>query len=269
MLVRDPPPQAVALFLSSHCTVYTISGPRDRSSQIDPLDSSLQIKSLRSEAPRLDSQTDHPVDEFFRHSWRSKVFVPGKLPVDYIGARDVNPIAEFALKKILWNILTSVTPHHSVSKLSKQCPSKRKRKPLTQEQTDAHNKPLVGMDIDTQPSVADEHVNEGLQSHKRKVLTLDKKNDYNRRRRAKRSMVMAPKTRVATAVEGRMSWRSHVELFYENTAEWHRSYRLHKQLGEVQDVPETWTIEIHEKEYKQSRKGNAGLPWFDKLQDRV
>ncbi|KAL9253191.1 hypothetical protein AKJ16_DCAP25576 [Drosera capensis] len=80
-------------------------------------------------------------------------------------------------------------------------PSKRKRKPLTQEQKDAHNKPFVGMNIDTQPTVADEHVNEGLQSRKRKALTLDQKNDYNKRRRVKSSMAMASKTRVATAVE--------------------------------------------------------------------
>ncbi|KAL9273517.1 disulfide isomerase-like 2-3-like protein [Drosera capensis] len=34
-----------------------------------------------------------------RSIMRSKVFVPGKPPVDYIGAREVNPIAEFALKQ--------------------------------------------------------------------------------------------------------------------------------------------------------------------------
>lgn len=30
-----------------------------------------------------------------------KVFVPGKPPVDYQGARDVKPIVEFALKQVL------------------------------------------------------------------------------------------------------------------------------------------------------------------------
>jgi protein disulfide-isomerase A6 len=29
-----------------------------------------------------------------------KVFVPGKLPIDYQGARDVKPIVEFALQQV-------------------------------------------------------------------------------------------------------------------------------------------------------------------------
>jgi hypothetical protein len=33
-----------------------------------------------------------------------KVFVPGKPPVDYQGARDVKPIAEFALQQVCWNL---------------------------------------------------------------------------------------------------------------------------------------------------------------------
>lgn len=34
-----------------------------------------------------------------------KVFAPGKPPVDYQGARDVKPIAEFALQQVCWNLL--------------------------------------------------------------------------------------------------------------------------------------------------------------------
>lgn len=34
-----------------------------------------------------------------------KVFVPGKPPVDYQGARDVKPIAEFALQQVQPNLL--------------------------------------------------------------------------------------------------------------------------------------------------------------------
>jgi hypothetical protein len=37
-----------------------------------------------------------------------KVFVPGKPPVDYQGARDVKPIAEFALQQVCWNLFLSV-----------------------------------------------------------------------------------------------------------------------------------------------------------------
>lgn len=37
-----------------------------------------------------------------------KVFAPGKPPVDYQGARDVKPIAEFALQQVCWNLLWGV-----------------------------------------------------------------------------------------------------------------------------------------------------------------
>lgn len=33
-----------------------------------------------------------------------KVFAPGKPPVDYQGARDVKPIAEFALQQVCLNL---------------------------------------------------------------------------------------------------------------------------------------------------------------------
>lgn len=33
-----------------------------------------------------------------------KVFVPGKPPVDYQGAREAKPIAEFALKQVIHHI---------------------------------------------------------------------------------------------------------------------------------------------------------------------
>ena len=35
-----------------------------------------------------------------------KVFAPGKPPVDYQGARDVKPIAEFALQQVCYSTLT-------------------------------------------------------------------------------------------------------------------------------------------------------------------
>lgn len=37
-----------------------------------------------------------------------KVFAPGKPPVDYQGARDVKPIAEFALQQVRWNLFCGV-----------------------------------------------------------------------------------------------------------------------------------------------------------------
>jgi hypothetical protein len=36
------------------------------------------------------------------------VFAPGKPPVDYQGARDVKPIAEFALQQVCWNLFLVV-----------------------------------------------------------------------------------------------------------------------------------------------------------------
>lgn len=53
-----------------------------------------------------------------------KVFVPGKPPVDYQGARDAKPIAEFALKQVsilkvkVWHlvlkVISSLSPYDEI-----------------------------------------------------------------------------------------------------------------------------------------------------------
>lgn len=53
-----------------------------------------------------------------------KVFAPGKPPVDYQGAREVKPIAEFALQQVCWNLFLDVLtfpPLKFQSNISNMC----------------------------------------------------------------------------------------------------------------------------------------------------
>lgn len=51
-----------------------------------------------------------------------KVFAPGKPPVDYQGARDVKPIAEFALQQVLFLALSLAREHRQYPLiLSRSC----------------------------------------------------------------------------------------------------------------------------------------------------
>jgi len=50
---------------------------------------------------------DSPQEYGIRGFPTIKVFAPGKPPVDYQGARDVKPIAEFALQQV-WNLVSVI-----------------------------------------------------------------------------------------------------------------------------------------------------------------
>jgi len=51
---------------------------------------------------------DSPQEYGIRGFPTIKVFAPGKPPVDYQGARDVKPIAEFALQQVRWNLASVI-----------------------------------------------------------------------------------------------------------------------------------------------------------------